>query len=80
MGAVKIPIAQLTPETLQSVIEEFITREGTDYGKIEVPLDTKLRQVKNLLESGMAVLIYDAETQTCNILPVDDPVVKSLGE
>jgi uncharacterized protein YheU (UPF0270 family) len=78
MGAVKIPVDRLTPETLQGVVEEFITREGTDYGKIEVPLDTKLRQVKNLLESGMAVLIYDTETQTCNIFPADDPVVKSL--
>ena len=79
MGAVKIPVDRLTPETLQGVVEEFITREGTDYGKIEVPLDTKLRQVKNLLKSGMAVLIYDSETQTCNIFPADDPVVKSLG-
>ena len=79
MGTVKIPVERLNPETLQGVVEEFITREGTDYGKIEVPLDTKLRQVKKFLESGMAVLIYDTETQTCNIFPADDPVVKSLG-
>ena len=78
MGAVKIPVERLNPETLQGVVEEFITREGTDYGKREVPFDTKLRQVKNLLESGMAVLIYDTETQTCNIFLADNPVVKSL--
>ena len=78
MGTVKIPVERLNPEILQRVIEEFITREGTDYGKREVPLDTKLRQVKKLLKFGMAVLIYDTETETCNIFPADDPVVKSL--
>ena len=38
MGAVKIPVDRLTPETLQSVVEEFITREGTDYGPGPIPI------------------------------------------
>ena len=42
MGAVKISVDRLIPETLQGVVEEFITREGSNYGKSEVPLDTKL--------------------------------------
>jgi len=65
---------------LQGIIEEFITRDGTDYGKTEVPIDTKIRQVKSQLETGLAVLLYDNETQTCNIFSADDPVVKALGE
>jgi len=78
MTAVKIPVDRLSPETLQGIIEEFITRDGTDYGKTEVPIDTKIRQVKSQLESGLAVLVYDDETQTCNIFSADDSVVKAL--
>jgi uncharacterized protein YheU (UPF0270 family) len=68
MTAIKIHIDRINPETLQGVVEEFITRNGTDYGETEIPLETKIGQVKNQLKSGMAVLIYDTETQTCNIL------------
>lgn len=30
-----IPTERLSPEAIQSVIEEFILREGTDYGETE---------------------------------------------
>ncbi len=78
MSAIKIPSDRLSPETLQSLIEEFISRSGTDYGDKEVPIDTKIRQVKFQLEAGIAVLVYDEETETCNIFNVDDPVVRGL--
>ncbi len=45
MTAIKIPYVQLSPEALHGVIEEFVTRDGTDYGEFEVPLDTKISQV-----------------------------------
>jgi uncharacterized protein YheU (UPF0270 family) len=38
----------LSPEALHGVIEAFITREGTDYGLHEVPLVTKVGQVRYL--------------------------------
>ncbi|WP_457551673.1 YheU family protein [Desulfobacula sp.] len=31
MIALKIPYGQLSPEALYGVIEEFVTRDGTDY-------------------------------------------------
>ncbi len=45
MNAVKIPYDQLSPEALKGVIEEFVTRNGTDYGEAEIPLETKIAQV-----------------------------------
>ena len=57
MTAIKIPYAQLNPETLNSVIEEFVTRDGTDYGEIEVSLETKTSQVLGQLKSGKAVIV-----------------------
>ena len=80
LNALKIPYDQLNPETLNGVIEEFVTRDGTDYGEIEVSLDTKISQVLGQLKSGKAVIVFDQGTETCNILKSDDPVLNSLDD
>ena len=80
MTAVKIPHSQLSPEALHGVIEEFVTRDGTDYGEIEVPLDTKISQVLRQLESKKAVIVFDLESETCNILRSDDPALKNIED
>jgi uncharacterized protein len=74
----KIPVNKLSPEALQGVIEEFITRSGTDYGEVEAPMLTKFRQVKYKLENGSAVIIFDDETETTNIFLADDPILRKL--
>jgi uncharacterized protein len=78
MAIHKIPINKLSPEALQGVIKEFISRDGTDYGEIEVSRDKKFRQVINKLEKGSAVLVYDDDTESTNILLTDDPILKKL--
>ena len=60
------------------MIEEFITRGGTDYGAVEASLETKFKQVKNKLKDGSAVLVFDDETETTNIFMADDPVLKNV--
>jgi uncharacterized protein YheU (UPF0270 family) len=78
MSVHKIPVNKLNPEALQGVIEEVISRSGTDYGEVEASRETKFRQVKQKLETGSAVLIFDDETETTNIFLADDPVLKKL--
>jgi uncharacterized protein len=78
MSIQRIPADKLSPEALQGVIEEFISRNGTDYGEIEASRETKFGQVKHKLENGSAVLIFDDETETTNIFLADDPVFKKL--
>jgi uncharacterized protein len=73
-----IPVNKLSAEALQGVIKEFISRDGTDYGEIDSSPETNLRQVKSKLENGLAVLIFDDETETTNILLKDDPILKKL--
>ncbi len=73
-----IPVNKLSPEALKGLIEEFISRNGTDYGEIEASMETNFRQVKHKLENGSAVLIYDDDTETTNIFMADDPVLKKL--
>ena len=66
-----IPHRKLSADALRGVIEEFVTREGTDYGGVCVPLSDKVEQVRSQLERGRAVLVYDDETQSCNVIPVE---------
>ena len=80
MTAVKIPYDQLSPEALDGVIEEFVTRDGTDYGEVEVPLEIKIFQVLGQLKCGKAVIVFDQKIETCNILKSDDPVLKALDD
>ena len=64
-----IPYRRLSPEALHGVIEACVTREGTDYGAQDVPLATKIMQVRQQLDDGTAVIVYDEATASCTILP-----------
>ena len=78
MTALKIPYDQLNPETLHGVIEEFVTRDGTDYGEVEVSLETKISQVLGQLKSGKALIAFDQGSEICNILRSNDPALKDF--
>lgn len=79
MTAVKIPYDQLSPEALQGVLLEFVTRDGTDYGEVEVPVDVKMSQVLAQLKSGKAVIVFDHKTETCTILRHNDPLLNQIA-
>ena len=73
-----IPVSKLSAKALQGVIEEFISRNGTDYGAIEASWETNIKQVKDKLKTGLAVLVFDDETETTNVFLADDPILKKL--
>lgn len=63
----EIPFKELTAETLRAIIEDFVSREGTDYGHENYSFETKISQVMKSLELGEALVTFDAETETCSI-------------
>lgn len=63
----EIPYNSFKPEILRAVIEEIITREGTDYGEQILSLDKKIDQAMSRLKTGRALITYDEKTQTCNL-------------
>jgi hypothetical protein len=73
-----IPVNRLSPEALQGVIKEFISRDGTDYGEREAAPETNFRQIRHKLENGSAVLIFDDETETTNICLADNPLLRKI--
>ena len=70
---VLIPHDQLSSEALQGLIEEFVTRNGTDNGDTRTTLAQNVKMVMGQLERGEAVILYDHITQTANIVPNPSP-------
>jgi uncharacterized protein YheU (UPF0270 family) len=71
-GGIELSPDQLSREALRSLIEEFVTRDGTDYGASEASLEGKIEQVRAQLASGKARLVFDPDTETANIVVPDE--------
>jgi uncharacterized protein YheU (UPF0270 family) len=72
-----IPYTMLSPDTLRGIVEEFVLREGTDYGYGSSvgsesgkgsALDGKVAQVMKQLELGDVAVIYDESTESCDLV------------
>jgi len=67
----RIPHTELNQSTLKSLIEEFVSRDGTDYGEIEVSLDEKIAQIIQQLDNNEIFIVFDAETESCTMVTAD---------
>ncbi len=65
---VEVPYTTLSEHALDGLITEFVTRDGTDYGTVERTLAQKIADVRRQLERGEATIVFDAETETVNIV------------
>jgi hypothetical protein len=65
---VDIDPADLTPGALRGLIEELITREGTDYGLTEASMEDKIRDVERQLAAGEAKIVFDSVDELANIV------------
>jgi hypothetical protein len=66
-----VPHRQLSPAALSGLIEEFVTRDGTDSGYTRGSLAENVAMVRRQLDAGQAVIVFDNRTHTCNIKPAD---------
>lgn len=64
----EIPYDLLSKDALRSLVEEFVTREGTDYGHGEWDLERKVEAVMRQIKYGEAVIVFDEESSTPNIV------------
>ncbi|MBB5212027.1 YheU family protein [Microbulbifer hydrolyticus] len=67
-----IPHHQLDRETLQNLLEEYATRDGTDYGEREVSLDDKVASLRRQLESKAIVIWFEPGEETVNLILAED--------
>lgn len=64
-----IPYKDIPPDTLDSIVESFVLREGTDYGEHEKSLNQKVNDIKRQLKNGDIVLVWSELHETINIMP-----------
>jgi len=67
---VEVPYDKLSREALHRLVEEFVTRDGTDYGARERALEDKIADVMDQLRRREAKIVFDADSGTANIVPV----------
>jgi uncharacterized protein len=66
---VEVPWEVLSPDALRGVVENFVLREGTDYGDREFSHEQKVLQVLESLRRGESRVLFDPETSTVTLLP-----------
>ncbi|MDA8962678.1 YheU family protein [Pseudomonadales bacterium] len=64
----QIPYEQLSEQALTGVLEEYITREGTDYGMVERGVESQLDKARALLKSGKVIIVFDEVHERCQIV------------
>lgn len=63
-----IPAEMLEPDTLTNLIEEFVSREGTDYGERVFSLAEKVAHIREQLCRGEVVILFSETTGQCNLV------------
>ena len=69
-AVINSPFEALSAAALDGVIDDYVNREGTDYGHREFDLEQKRDAVRRQLAAGRAVITYDSQTQTTTIVAV----------
>jgi len=67
---VELEPSQLSASALRGLVEEFVTREGTDYGHADWSLEDKVSQVYRQLEAGEVRIVFDPELESASIVSV----------
>lgn len=67
-GVIEIPYQSLSTVALEGIVEEFASRDGTDYGEIECSLSDKVKQVEAQLKAGQLTLLFDPVSQSCQLI------------
>jgi uncharacterized protein YheU (UPF0270 family) len=65
---VEVPYLDINPETLRNMIEEFVSRDGADWGEAGGSMEDKIKKVLRQFESGKIKVVFDLTSQSANIV------------
>ena len=71
----EIPPARLRTDVLQALLEEFASRDGTDYGENETSLQEKVDALQRQLLQGDIKLLYGAASEQWDLVAQDEAVL-----
>jgi uncharacterized protein YheU (UPF0270 family) len=67
-NGIEVPYERINPDTLRKMIQEFVTRDGADWGEAGCTLEDKVEEVLQQLKSRKAKVVFDLASQTANIV------------
>jgi uncharacterized protein len=67
-----VPPDALSPDALAGLVEEFITREGTDYGAREHSLDEKRAEIMRQLRRADIAILFDPDSESTTLITRDE--------
>ena len=65
---VEIPYERLDSATLRRMIQEFVSRDGADWGDVGCTLEDKVEQVLQQLKNKQVKVFFDLKSQTANLV------------
>jgi uncharacterized protein YheU (UPF0270 family) len=65
---VEVPFERIDPDTLRNMIQEFVTRDGADWGDAGCTLEDKYEQVLHQLRSKQVRIVFDLTSRSANIV------------
>ncbi|EED32822.1 hypothetical cytosolic protein [gamma proteobacterium NOR5-3] len=69
---VQVPLARVPQEHLQALLEEYASRDGTDYGSEETSLSDRVLQLQAQMRSGKLQLLFDVDCEQWDIVSAED--------
>lgn len=71
MRYLELPWQSVPSDTLHNLLEEWCSRDGTDYGEREVPLAARVQQLVTALRQKQVVLVYDQDSQSHAVMSLE---------
>jgi uncharacterized protein YheU (UPF0270 family) len=68
---VEVPPERLETAVLTAMLEEFASRDGTDYGRREKTLEEKVHSLERQLRNGDLVILYDVDSEQWDLCTPD---------
>ena len=66
---INVPVERLAADVLQALLEEYASRDGTDYGEREHTLEQKVSSLRRQLDSGELCILYDIDSEHWDLTP-----------
>ncbi|OOV88542.1 YheU family protein [Oceanospirillum linum] len=65
---IDVPYRDISPDALQGLLEDFVTRQGYDTTEVDVGLEDWVQQVRQQLVKGELTIVFDPVTESVTIL------------
>lgn len=69
---IEVPPQRLPAEVLQALLEEYASRDGTDYGEREVSLEDKVTSLRSRVVNRDLRIVFETESEQWDIVPAED--------